>query len=194
MIEALEIDPFDSNHWLYGTGLTIMGGHDLLSWDTVYNVSISTLANGIEEMAVNDLASVPGGSELLVAVGDDSGFTYVSSSNLLTAPANLWMTPEFTTTVSVDYAGLSVADIVRAGNTAGTNQIGVSSNGGVSWRYVHPVTSIFVLLISSRGMAFAFFQLEASHHKGLADFCLQQHRLWIEYFRIRWSSCLLCQR
>jgi xyloglucan-specific exo-beta-1,4-glucanase len=133
MIEALEIDPFDSNHWLYGTGLTIMGGHNLLSWDTVYNVSISTLANGIEEMAVTDLASVPGGSELLVAVGDDSGFTYVSSSNLLTAPANLWMTPEFTTSVSVDYAGLTVADIVRAGNSAGTNQIGVSTDGGVSW-------------------------------------------------------------
>jgi xyloglucan-specific exo-beta-1,4-glucanase len=144
MIEALEIDPFDSNHWLYGTGLTIMGGHNLLSWDTVYNVSISTLASGIEEMAVTALASVPGGSELLMAVGDDSGFTYVSSSNLLTAPANLWMTPEFTTSVSVDYAGLAVADIVRAGNTAGSQQIGVSSNGGVTWKYVHALTSIFV--------------------------------------------------
>lgn len=169
MIEALEIDPFDSNHWLYGTGLTIMGGHNLLSWDTVYNVSISTLANGVEEMAVTDLASVPGGSELLVAVGDDSGFTYVSSSNLLTAPANLWMTPEFTTSVSVDYAGASVANIVRAGNTAGTNQVGVSSNGGVTWRYVYPVTSSFLVFISSRDMAFAFFQLGASHHKCLAN-------------------------
>lgn len=27
---ALSIDPFDSNHWLYGTGATLYGGHDLL--------------------------------------------------------------------------------------------------------------------------------------------------------------------
>jgi xyloglucan-specific exo-beta-1,4-glucanase len=133
MIESLEIDPFDSNHWLYGTGLTVMGGHNLLSWDTAYNVSISSLANGIEEMAVTALSSVPGGSELLVAVGDDSGFTYTTSASLTTAPANLWMTPEFTTSTSVDYAGLTVADVVRAGNSAGSQQIGLSSNGGVTW-------------------------------------------------------------
>jgi len=139
MIESLEIDPFDSNHWLYGTGLTIMGGHDLTDWDSIHNVSISTLANGIEEMAVTGLVSVPGGSELLVAVGDDSGFTYLSSSSLGTAPSTNWMTPEFTTSTSVDYAGLAVADIVRSGNAAGTQQIGVSSNGGSTWRYVLPM-------------------------------------------------------
>jgi len=27
---ALVINPFDSNHWLYGTGATVYGGHDLL--------------------------------------------------------------------------------------------------------------------------------------------------------------------
>lgn len=32
---ALVIDPFDSNHWLYGTGATIYGGHDLLEVNTV---------------------------------------------------------------------------------------------------------------------------------------------------------------
>src|SRR6266699_2265102 len=79
-----------------------------------HNVTIQTLAVGIEEMAVQGLASVPGGTELLVAVGDDSGFTYVSSSDLGTAPANKWMTPDCSTSTSVDYAGLSVGDIVRA--------------------------------------------------------------------------------
>lgn len=150
MIEALEIDPFDSNHWLYGTGLTIMGGYDLTKWDTVHNISIATLANGIEEMAVQSLVSVPGGSELLVAVGDDSGFTYLSSSSLRTAPSTNWMTPEFATTTDVDYAGLTVADVVRLGDGEGTQQIGVSSNGGRTWRYVHAVLNISVPLISFR--------------------------------------------
>jgi xyloglucan-specific exo-beta-1,4-glucanase len=135
MIEALEIDPFDSDHWLYGTGLTIMGGHDLTAWDGAHNVSISTLADGVEEMSVQALASVPGGSELLVAVGDDSGFTYSSSSSLRTAPNTNWMNPEFTTSTSVDYAGLTVADIVRSGDTSGTQQIGVSTDGGSTWKY-----------------------------------------------------------
>lgn len=137
MIESLEIDPFDSDHWLYGTGLTIMGGHDLTKWDTVHNVSLATLANGIEEMSIQSLASVPGGTELLVAVGDDSGFTYLSSSNLGTAPAVNWMNPEFTTSTDVDYAGLAGANIVRSGGTSGTQQIGVSSNGGSTWKYVY---------------------------------------------------------
>jgi xyloglucan-specific exo-beta-1,4-glucanase len=159
MIEALEIDPFDSNHWLYGTGLTIMGGHDLTSWDTVHNVTISTLANGIEEMAVTGLASVPGGSELLVAVGDDSGFTYLSSSNLGTAPASNWLTPEFTTSTDVDYAGLTVADIVRSGNSAGTQQIGVSSDGGKTWRYVS-LAYHFTDYIHSSGIIFTINQIE----------------------------------
>jgi xyloglucan-specific exo-beta-1,4-glucanase len=139
MIEALVIDPFDSNHWLYGTGLTIMGGYDLTNWDTVHNVSIETLANGIEEMAVLSLASVPGGSELLVAVGDDSGFTYSSSSCLRTAPSSNWMTPEFDTTTSVDYAGLTVADVVSQGTARAHHRLEspamVEVHGGTCIRY-----------------------------------------------------------
>ncbi|KAF7172855.1 hypothetical protein CNMCM6106_006950 [Aspergillus hiratsukae] len=133
MIEALEIDPFDSNHWLYGTGLTVMGGHDLTNWDTIHNVSIETLGAGIEEMAVLDIISVPGGTELLMAVGDDSGFTYLSASDLGTAPSINWINPEFATTTSVDYAGLAVGNIVRAGRGTGSPQIGFSSDGGRTW-------------------------------------------------------------
>ncbi|KAL2020393.1 hypothetical protein VTK56DRAFT_8436 [Thermocarpiscus australiensis] len=133
MIEALEIDPLDSDHWLYGTGLTLFGGHDLTKWDTVHNVSISSLAVGIEEMAVLGLASAPGGSELLAAVGDDNGFTFRSSNDLGTSPKTPWMNPMWTSSTDVDYAGNKPDNVVRVGNTAGTPQIALSTDGGLTW-------------------------------------------------------------
>jgi xyloglucan-specific exo-beta-1,4-glucanase len=113
MIEALEIDPLDSDHWLYGTGLTLYGGHDLTNWDTVHNVSIASLADGIEEMSVQALASAPGGTELLAAVGDDNGFTFNSKTDLTSSPKTNWMTPEWTTSTDVGTydVGLVVAFI-----------------------------------------------------------------------------------
>lgn len=101
MIEALEIDPLDSDHWLYGTGLTLFGGRDLTKWDTTRNVTISSLAVGIEEMAVLGLASAPGGSELLAAVGDNNGFTFRSSNDLGTSPKTPWMNPMSTSGTDV---------------------------------------------------------------------------------------------
>lgn len=74
MMEALVIDPFDSNHWLYGTGATVNGGHDLLSWDSIHNVTIKSLAAGIEETAALGLISPPAGTaHLLSVVGDIGG-------------------------------------------------------------------------------------------------------------------------
>jgi xyloglucan-specific exo-beta-1,4-glucanase len=133
MIEALEIDPTDSDHWLYATGLTLFGGRDLTNWDTKRNVSISVLANGIEEMAVLGLASAPGGSELLAAVGDDSGFTFRAASDVGTSPDTPWMGPMWTTSTDVDYAGNKPERIVRIGNSEGSQQVALSSNGGASW-------------------------------------------------------------
>ncbi|KAI0129718.1 family 74 glycoside hydrolase [Xylariales sp. AK1849] len=133
MIEALEIDPFDSDHWLYGTGLTIYGGHDLTNWDSIHNVTIESLADGIEETAVQDLTSAPGGSELLAAIYDVDGFTFASATDLGTAPLTNWMTPEWASSTGVDYAGNSVANVVRVGNVAGTEQVAISTDGGVTW-------------------------------------------------------------
>ncbi|KAB5566692.1 family 74 glycoside hydrolase [Coniochaeta sp. 2T2.1] len=135
MIEALEIDPLDSDHWLYGTGLTLFGGRDLTKWDTVHNVTIQVMADGIEEMSVQDLSSASGGSELLVAVGDDNGFTFKSADGLGTSPATYWQNPTYATSMSVDYAGNKPANVVRVGNeaSASVQQIGISTDGGATW-------------------------------------------------------------
>ena len=70
---GLNIDPFDSDHWLYGTGMTIYGGYDLSKWDTIHNVTIESLADGVEETAVLGLISPPTGVHLLSGVGDIQG-------------------------------------------------------------------------------------------------------------------------
>ncbi|KAL2162088.1 hypothetical protein VTH06DRAFT_7873 [Thermothelomyces fergusii] len=138
MIEALEIDPHDSDRWLYGTGLTLYGGHDLTKWDTpIRNVTISSLAVGIEEMAVLGLASPANGSELLAAVGDDCGFTFPTSGDLGTSPQTPWMNPIWPTTTDVDYAGNEPNHVVRVGSSQGSPQVAVSEDGGVTWK-PHP--------------------------------------------------------
>ena len=73
MMESLVIDPFDSNHWLYGTGETIYGGHDLLNWDSKHNVTLKSLADGIEETSVQGLVSPPTGPSLFSSIGDVGG-------------------------------------------------------------------------------------------------------------------------
>ena len=133
MIETLEIDPHDSDHWLYATGLTVYGGRDLTRWDARGNVTIESLADGIEEFAVLDLASAAGASELLVAVGDDSGFTFAGTADLGTAPRTPWSAPMFPSSTGVDYAGNAPDRVVRVGNTPGEPQAAVSEDGGATW-------------------------------------------------------------
>jgi len=137
MVEALEIDPTDSDHWLYATGLTVYGGHDLKKWDAVRNVTIQSLADGIEETSVQELRSVPGGSELLAAVGDDSGFTFRTFADLGASPKAAWDNPMFSTSTSVDYAGNNPKQVVRVGSAEKTQQIAVSSDGGATWNVVN---------------------------------------------------------
>ncbi|KAH9433843.1 Xyloglucanase [Pyricularia oryzae] len=137
MIEALEIDPVDPDHWLYGTGLSIFGGHDLTKWDTVHNISIHSLADGVEETAVLEMASAPGGSELLAAIGDITGFTYKTAADLKTSPKKQWLDPSWVTTSGVDYAGNKPSVVARVGQTEGSPMLALSSDGGDNWS-AHP--------------------------------------------------------
>ncbi|KAJ7492893.1 hypothetical protein FB451DRAFT_1220016 [Mycena latifolia] len=132
MMEALVIDPFDSNHWLYGTGATIYGGHDLLKWDTTHNVSISSLADGIEETSVQALISPPTGPTLISALGDIQGFVH---TDLTKAPSVSFTNPTWATTADLDYAGNIVSTLVRIGTGDSTSgkQVAISTDSGNSW-------------------------------------------------------------
>ncbi|EMD41812.1 glycoside hydrolase family 74 protein [Gelatoporia subvermispora B] len=134
MMEGLSIDPFDSNHWLYGTGETIYGGHDLLKWDLgdSRNVTIESLADGVEEESVESLISPPTGPSLISAVGDDGGFVHY---DLDTPPANMFQNPTWSTTVDLDYAGNDPTNIVRIGNgdSSSGKQVALSTDSGNTW-------------------------------------------------------------
>ncbi|EIN03833.1 CEL6 protein [Punctularia strigosozonata HHB-11173 SS5] len=131
MIEGLSIDPFDSNHWLYGTGLTLYGGHDLLNWDAAprKNVTVASLADGIEETAVQGLSAPLSGPLLLSAVGDVGSFRHTS----LTTPPTENANPIWAGTASdVDYAGGAPSNLVRLAGIAG-QPIATSNDSGVTW-------------------------------------------------------------
>jgi hypothetical protein len=131
MVESLEIDPFNSNHLLYGTGATMYGTNNLTAWDTGGQANISVAAVGIEEIAVQDLISPPGGTaHLISAVADNGGYTH----NDLTVPSVMDANPVFTTGTSLDYAELSPSFIVRVGTGSSNGEnIAFSSDGGQTW-------------------------------------------------------------
>ncbi|RXW14751.1 hypothetical protein EST38_g11104 [Candolleomyces aberdarensis] len=132
MMESLEIDPFDSNHWLYGTGATIYGGRDLLQWDAKHNVSISSLADGLEETAILGLISPPSGPSLLSAVGDLGGFVH---NSLSAAPATGFKDPNWATASDIDFAGNNPSIVVRVGtgDSSSGKQVAISRDYGTSW-------------------------------------------------------------
>ncbi|HTT18027.1 MAG TPA: xyloglucanase [Candidatus Sulfotelmatobacter sp.] len=131
MVESLEIDPFNSDRMLYGTGATMYGTNNFTAWDSNGVVNVSVAAVGIEETAVQELISPPAGTaHLISAIADNGGYTH----NDLTAPSVMDANPVFTTGTSLDYAELNPSFIVRVGS-GGTNgmNIGFSADGGQTW-------------------------------------------------------------
>jgi xyloglucan-specific exo-beta-1,4-glucanase len=135
MNEALEIDPFNSNRMMYGTGATIYGTDNLTTWDTGGQIGIKVMAKGLEETAVLDLISPPSGANLLSALGDIGGFQH---TNLDAVPAMMYTSPVFSSTTSMDFAELNPNFVVRVGNVDKTanpnvNRIGISNDNGANW-------------------------------------------------------------
>lgn len=131
MTESLEIDPFDSDRAMYGTGATIYGIDDLTAWDRGGTVAISVAAQGLEETSVQDLAAPPGDVELFSALGDIGGFRH---DDITKVPDMMFTSPVHVTTTSLDFAQFDPDTVVRVGKGAdGVAHIGVSTNGGRSW-------------------------------------------------------------
>jgi hypothetical protein len=127
MVSGLAIDPFNSNHMLYGTGMTMWGRENLTEWDSGNQFALSVQAMGIEETSVLDLVSPPagGGAHLYSALGDIGGFIHTS---LTTAPTFPWSIPFFGTRTSIDYAELSPSFMAMVGDGSPTANPPITSS------------------------------------------------------------------
>ncbi|WP_051365977.1 cellulose binding domain-containing protein [Hamadaea tsunoensis] len=135
MNESVEIDPFNSNRMMYGTGATLYGTENLTNWDAGNQITIKVMAKGLEETAVLDLISPPSGANLLSALGDVTGFRH---TNLDAVPSMMFTTPNFSSTTSIDFAESNPNYVVRVGNVdktanPNTNRIGISNDNGANW-------------------------------------------------------------
>ncbi|MFJ2946563.1 cellulose binding domain-containing protein [Streptomyces sp. NPDC087226] len=130
MTEALEIDPFDSDRMMYGTGATIYGTENLTNWDDDTSFTITPMVRGLEETAVNDLISPPSGAPLVSALGDIGGFRH---TDLTKVPSMMFTQPNFTSTTSLDFAESHPNTMVRSGNLDSGPHIAFSTDNGANW-------------------------------------------------------------
>ncbi len=151
MISGMAIDPFHSNEMMYGTGATIYGTSNLTDWgDTAKPpVEFRSMAAGIEECAVLSVA-VPATTgknadvKLISGVGDIGGFTHTD----LQTPTQMFLTPRFGSTSSIDYAELAPDQVVRVGKASPDRyeapiNIANSTDGGKTWSAVYALDSTF---------------------------------------------------
>lgn len=128
MVGSVQIDPFDSNHIVYGTGATLYGSYNMTNLEQGKKFDLSVQAEGVEETAILDLVSLPEGTEAVLAsgTGDIGGFIHKDIKKSPKMPIN----PTIGNCTSIDYAELNPNKIIRVGDH-GT--IGISKDGGDTW-------------------------------------------------------------
>ncbi|MFI2435054.1 WD40/YVTN/BNR-like repeat-containing protein [Streptomyces sp. NPDC018693] len=122
-IQAVALDPYDSQHVLYGTGATIYGTRDLRNW--------APQIRGLEEASVRQLISPPTGPAHLISGNGDIGVMYHDS---LTASPSRGMAsnPIFGSATGLAQAAAKPSYVVRTG--WGDHGNGAWSNdGGQTW-------------------------------------------------------------
>jgi Chitobiase/beta-hexosaminidase C-terminal domain len=146
-LNHLVVDPFNSDHVMYGDGQTIWQTTDATAVDGVSTTPTAVTAGnatnwsigalGLEETVVLGLASPPSGpAHLLSVMYDLGGFTHTSLTQSSAAQEN----PQLTNATSVDYGGQAPLNVSRVGSNSdalgsgGAVQLeAFSSDGGLTW-------------------------------------------------------------
>lgn len=131
MIGDLEIDPFNPDRVMYGTGASVMSSTNITALDIDGTVNIKVLSKGIEENAINSLISPPQGAHLLSAMPDLGGFRH---EDLNKAPEMI-MNPYIGGGTDLDYAESNPNYIVRVGDSTNNDAgMGISADNGITWQ------------------------------------------------------------
>lgn len=122
-IQAVGLDPYDSEHIVYGTGATLYGTRDLKRW--------APQIRGVEEASVRQLISPPSGEAHLLSGSGDIGVMY--HERLTASPSRgMASNPVFGSSTGLSLAAAKPSYVVRAG--WGDHGNGAFSNdGGKTW-------------------------------------------------------------
>ncbi len=131
-VSGLAIDPFNSNHVVYGTGSSVWTTSNMVASDSGTGSQWSVGALGIEETVVLGLISPPAGpANLLSVMGDLGGFQHTS---LTASPAaGAFSNPGFSTGTGIDFAQASPSIMARVGYGSNSQFGAYSTNYGTSW-------------------------------------------------------------
>lgn len=131
-VGTLQIDPFDSNHVVHGSGQTILTTANMTRSDAAFPSNWTVGALGLEECVVLTLISPPSGpANLLSGVGDLGGFQH---ADLTHSPAiGAFNNPRFGNATSLDFAEAAPATIVRVGSGTSPQFGALSTDSGTTW-------------------------------------------------------------
>ena len=139
-IGTIAVDPFDSNHVVYGTGATLYGTYNMGAIGSGGTVDFSASASkGIEETSVKALLVPAGPSDckLISAVGDLGGFCHTS---LTQSPTDTFDATYSTgSSVAQDANGGLIAFVGENGSSKPAGQY--STDGGSIWTQFASVPS-----------------------------------------------------
>lgn len=129
-VGSIVIDPFNSDHALYGTGAMIWATANLTTADSAGTVAWSVGAQGVEETSVGFVIAPPSGPTLLLSsMGDIYGFAHQTLSQ---SPAQgMYQNPRATAS-GLDFEQSTPTTVVRVTN--GTTPYGaMSTDAGLTW-------------------------------------------------------------
>lgn len=134
-MDAVKINPFDSNELVYGTGYGVWRTRELGALDTGGTVNFRFTDDNFEETVVLGLESPPAGPRLLMAAGDVAGTAW---TDLTKTPDRGLFSPTNQTNQSVAFAALKPNVIVRSSDNSDTVRGYVLTDGAESWSVLPP--------------------------------------------------------